>query len=129
MDERVKRMLKKGCPTEDIRLWGGMAHRVVELTGPIDAPEDLRIELFLHDESAFRLLDMCDAVDEKFEVVVAENGKLRDALAKALRIQSQYCDNMDAQYCKNECPLYRRETGDCDACDVISDAFDLGVYK
>lgn len=61
----LERMRVKGTPTEDIRAWCGFAHKVVELTGP--AQDDATFELWLHDDSAGILLDMCDEVDEKFE--------------------------------------------------------------
>ena len=78
MCEFLERMRLTGTPTEEVRKWSGMTHRVVELTGPFPTPDEMRVELWLHEESATRLLDMCDWIDAEFHKVQAENAKLRE---------------------------------------------------
>ena len=78
MCEFLERMRLTGMPTEEVRKWSGMTHRVVELTGPFPTPDEMRVELWLHEESATRLLDMCDWIDAEFHKVQAENAKLRE---------------------------------------------------
>jgi hypothetical protein len=78
MCEFLERMRLTGTPTEEVRVWSGMTHRVVELTGPFPTPDEMRVELWLHEESATRLLDMCDRIDDEFHKVQAENAKLRE---------------------------------------------------
>lgn len=83
MCDYLERMKKTNVPTKEMRLWSGFAHRVVEYTGPFPTPADRAIMLWLHEESATMLLDMCDDVDEKFSELEAENDKLRE-LVRAL---------------------------------------------
>ena len=85
MCDYLERMKKTNVPTKEIRLWSGFAHRVVEYTGPFPTPADRAIMLWLHEESATMLLDMCDDVDEKFSELEAENAKLRELLSMYVR--------------------------------------------
>lgn len=83
MCDYLERMKKINVPTEEIRLWSGLAHRVVEYASPFPIPEDVVIMLWLHEESATILLDMCDDIDEKFSELETENAKLRKAAMDA----------------------------------------------
>lgn len=83
MCEFLERMRLTGTPTEEVRKWSGMTHRVVELTGPFPTPDEMRVELWLHEESATRLLDMCDRIDAEFHKIQAENANLRELLLEA----------------------------------------------
>ncbi len=83
MCDYLERMKKINVPTEEIRLWSGLAHRVIEYTSPFPIPEDVVIMLWLHEESATILLDMCDDIDEKFSELEIENAKLRKAARDA----------------------------------------------
>lgn len=79
--EFLQRTLIRDVPTEEIRNWSGLAHRVIELTGP--SPhfgEETRVVLWLHEDSAIGLLDMCDEIDGRFAALEAENAKLRKEL-------------------------------------------------
>lgn len=57
----------------------------------------------------------------------AENARLSTAVATAIRVQTVLCGDMDMPRCIAECPLYRPETDDCVACDVIRVAHELGI--
>ena len=57
----------------------------------------------------------------------AENALLRAAVATAIRVQTVLCGDMGIPRCRVECPLYRLETDDCMACDVIGVANELGI--
>lgn len=57
----------------------------------------------------------------------AENAKLRKAVATAIKVQAVLCGDADRSYCRKECPLHRRESDDCLACDVIGVAQELGI--
>ena len=83
MCDSLERMKEINVPTEEIRLWSGLAHRVAEYTGPFPTPEDRVVMLWLHEESATMLLDMCDNVDKKFSELETENAKLRKAARDA----------------------------------------------
>ena len=78
MCEYLKRMSPQDTPTDDIRWWSGLAHSVVEYTGPKPFGMDGSVCLWLHERSAAQLLDMCDEVDAKFSDLKNENAKLRD---------------------------------------------------
>lgn len=60
------RVRKENSPTAAIREWSVFAHSVMELTGPAPFGEDGNVCLWLHENSLTRLLDMCDAIDDKF---------------------------------------------------------------
>ena len=85
MCEFLERAGLRGTPTEEVREWSTMTHRVVELFGPFPTPDDRRVELWLHEESATRLLDMCDRIDADFDRTKTENAKLRKICADMLR--------------------------------------------
>lgn len=57
----------------------------------------------------------------------AENAKLREAVATAIKVQAVLCGDADSLYCRNKCPLHRPESNDCLACDVIGVAQELGI--
>lgn len=57
----------------------------------------------------------------------AENAKLRDAVATAIKVQTVLCGDADSLYCRNECPLHRPESNDCLACDVMVVAQELEI--
>lgn len=84
MCEFLERARLRDTPTEEVREWSTMTHRVVELCGPFPTPDDMRVELWLHEESATRLLDMCDRIDAEFDRTKTENAKLRKLLSCAL---------------------------------------------
>ena len=103
MCEFLERAGLRGTPTEEVREWSTMTHRVVELCGPFPAPDDMRVELWLHEESATRLLDMCDRIDAEFDRTKAENAKLRKyaelyaGLVKTCGCDfCPYCDDFEA---------------------------------
>ena len=56
-----------------------------------------------------------------------ENATLRTAVATAIQVQTVLCGNADMPHCRESCPLYRLETDDCVACDVIVAAHELGI--
>lgn len=60
---------KKNSPTAAIREWSVLTHSVMELTGPSPFGMDGNIQLWLHEKSLTQLLDMCDEVDKKFEML------------------------------------------------------------
>ena len=78
MCEYLKRMSPQDTPTDDIRRWSGLAHSVVEYTGPKPFGMDGSVCLWLHERSATQLLDMCDELDAKFSDLKNENAKLRE---------------------------------------------------
>lgn len=78
MCEYLKRMSPQDTPTDDIRWWSGLAHSVVEYTGPKPFGMDGSVCLWLHERSATQLLDMCDELDAKFSDLKTENEKLRE---------------------------------------------------
>lgn len=59
--------------------------------------------------------------------LATENARLRTTVATAIRVQTVLCGDMDMPRCIAECPLYRPETDDCVACDVIRVAHELGI--
>lgn len=67
-----------------------------------------------------------DGADNAREVL-AENAKLREAVATAIKVQAVLCGDADSPYCREECSLHRRESDDCLACDVIGVAQELGI--
>lgn len=99
MCEFLERARLRGTPTEEVREWSTMTHRVVELTGPFPTPDDMRVELWLHEESATRLLDMCDRIDVEFDRTKTENDKLRELIGMIGNV----CDGISevCEYCKN----------------------------
>lgn len=66
-------------------------------------------------------------LEKMLEQAEAENAKLREAVATAIRVQAVLCGDADSLYCRNECPLHRPESNDCLACDVIGVAQELGI--
>ena len=92
MCEFLERMRLTGTPTEEVREWSGMTHRVVELTGPSPTPDEMCVELWLHEESATRLLDMCDRIDAEFHKAQAKNAKLRELCADLYAEMITYSD-------------------------------------
>lgn len=66
MCEYLKRMRPQGTPTDDIREWSALTHSVVEYAGPKPFGMDGNVKLWLHENSATLLLDMCDELDAKF---------------------------------------------------------------
>lgn len=91
MCEYLKRMSPQGAPTDDIRLWSGLAHSVVEHTGPGPFGMDGSVYLWLHERSVTQLLDMCDELDAKFSDLMLENTKLRE-LVRDYRFCAHTCD-------------------------------------
>ena len=65
--------------------------------------------------------------DEEVGLLKAENAKLREAVATAIKVQAVLCGDADSWYCRNKCPLHRPESNDCLACDVIGVAQELGI--
>lgn len=57
----------------------------------------------------------------------ATSDRLREGLAKAIHVQAVLCADKDGPWCRESCPLYRAETDECEACDVIALAEELGV--
>ena len=92
MCEYLKRMSPQGAPTDDIRLWSGLAHSVVEHTGPRPFGMDGSVYLWLHERSVTQLLDMCDELDAKFSDLMLENAKLRN-LVETMRVDM--CEMLD----------------------------------
>lgn len=93
------RIFKEGSPTQAIREWSVLAHSVMELTGPMPFGEDGNVELWLHEKSLAKLLDMCDAVDEKFAALGDSDyermyRELTDAVNE-LQKKQPYCYNPD----------------------------------
>ena len=153
MCEFLERMRLTGTPTEEVRKWSGMTHRVVELTGPFPTPDEMRVELWLHEESATRLLDMCDWIDAEFHKVQAENANLREQvtqLKSEWESERDYADQMEAKEkravgendklreivdgltwccehysCRQECPLY--DVSEPDHCREVSIKRELGI--
>ena len=68
------------------------------------------------------LLEDCES-----EKLKAENAKLREAVATAIKVQAVLCGDADSLHCRNECPLHRPESNDCLACDVIEVAQELRI--
>lgn len=66
-------------------------------------------------------------LQKRINELAAENAKLRELVATAIRVQTVLCGNADSLYCRNECPLHRPESNDCLACDVIEVAQELRV--
>lgn len=64
---------------------------------------------------------------EEFERIKAENERLREAVTMAIKVQTVLCGDMGMSRCREECPLYRQETDDCLACDVIEAAREAGI--
>ena len=57
----------------------------------------------------------------------ADNAKLREAVATAIKVQAVLCRDADSLYCRNKCQLHRPKSNDCLACDVIGVAQELGI--
>jgi hypothetical protein len=114
MCEFLERMRLTGTPTEEVRGWSGMAHRVVELTGPFPTPNEMRVELWLHKESATRLLDMCDQIDAEFHKVQTENAKLRELVVRMrpICIGGKRCAFADRIHINNTMEELRLDTVD-----------------
>jgi hypothetical protein len=74
-----------------------------------------------------QLRDCIDAIDDDYERMKAENAKLREAVATAIKVQAVLCGDADSMYCRKKCPLHRQESDDCLACDVIGVAQELGI--
>jgi hypothetical protein len=68
-----------------------------------------------------------DFVRSGFANLKAENDKLREAVATAIKVQAMLCGDADRLYCRRDCPLHRQESDDCLACDVIDIAQELGI--
>ena len=66
-------------------------------------------------------------IADSVEAIVAENERLREAVATAIKVQTVLCGDMDMPRCREECPLHRQETDDCLACDVIEAAMEAGI--
>lgn len=66
-------------------------------------------------------------MEEQAEKTEAENAKLREAIAKAVHVQTVLCADKDAPWCRNECQLHRAESDDCEACDVLEVVQELGI--
>jgi len=101
MCEFLERAGLRGTPTEEVREWSAMTHRVVELSGPFPTPDDMRVELWLHEESATGLLDMCDRIDAEFDRTKTENAKLRELVRRYGEYTSQ--DRCEGCVCKARC--------------------------
>ena len=127
MCEFLERMRLTGTPTEEVRVWSGMTHRVVELTGPFPTPDEMRVELWLHEESATRLLDMCDRIDAEFDRTKSENAKLREFVAEAIRLMQ--ANGPDCGLCKHYRECWTGEAMDYSpsGCGICNDARELGV--
>lgn len=67
-----------------------------------------------------------DHIKENFELE-ADNAKLREAVATAIKVQAVLCGDADMLYCRKDCTLHRQESDDCLACDVIGVAQELGI--
>lgn len=94
MCDYIKRMSTQNTPTDNIRLWSGQTHSVVEYTGPKPFGMDGSVRLWLHERSATQLLDMCDELDAKFSDLKTENEKLRRlvrALSSSLSCEHGWC--------------------------------------
>ena len=103
MCEFLKRARLRDTQTDEVREWSTMPHRVVELCGPFPTPDDRRAELWLHEESATRLLDMCDRIDAEFDRTKTENTKLRESVRNLLIcIKHEECE----ESCPNYEPMY-----------------------
>ena len=118
MCEFLERMRLTGTPTEEVRKRSGMTHREVELTGPCPTPDEMRVELWLHEESATRLLDMCDRIDAEFHNIQAENDKLRELVRKYGEYIDQ--DRCEGCVCKSRC-----NNGDVDECWQLTEICEL----
>jgi len=64
---------------------------------------------------------------DKLDRLEAENAKLREAVATAIKVQAVLCGDADSLYCRSKCLLHRPESNDCLACDVIGVAQELGI--
>ena len=117
MCEYLKRMSPQDTPTDDIRLWSGLAHSVVEYTGPEPFGMDGSVHLWLHERNVTQLLDMCDELDAKFSGLKNENAKLREyaeSYAKAVECEGcGWCPydmdlacNVETMPMHNGCKLY-----------------------
>lgn len=84
-------MSPQDTPTDDIRWWSGLAHSVVEYTGPKPFGMDGSVCLWLHERSATQLLDMCDELDAKFSDLKNENEKLRELLQRSITTHDEMC--------------------------------------
>lgn len=103
-DELLQRMRVNNTPTKEIRYWSRLAHSVMELTGPEPLfGRDGNVSLWLHEDSATILLDLCDDVDAKFAEVADENKLLKDLVLGLLVCGN---DSLDA---REWCPLYDEE--------------------
>ena len=127
MSKFLERMRLTGTPTEEVRKWSGMTHRVVELTGPFPTPDDMRVELWLHEESATRLLDMCDRIDAEFDRIKTENDKLQELAAEAIRLMQTNAP--DCGLCKHYRECWTSEAMDYSpsGCVICNDARELGI--
>ena len=112
MCDYLKRMSPQDTPTDDIRWWSGLAHSVVEYTGPKPFGMDGSVCLWLHERSATQLLDMCDELDAKFSDLKNDNAVLRK-LVKEMRV----CMEDECKRC--------HEWGD--TCDLEHQMRELGV--
>ena len=100
MCEYLKRMSPQDTPTDDIRRWSGLAHSVVEYTGPKPFGMDGSVYLWLHERSAAQLLDMCDELDAKFSDIKNENAKLREQVTRLQadwESERDYADQMESK--------------------------------
>lgn len=64
---------------------------------------------------------------QRAESLDDENAALRCAVADAIIVQRVRCGDADMSYCREKCPLHRRESDDCLACDVLDVAAKLGI--
>ena len=106
--ERIEPRLIEGTPTEDIRRWSVLAHSVMEVSGPSPLGTDGSLVLWLHESSLTQLLDMCDAVDEKFSEV-EKAATLGNGTLTAEQVRESWCGNL-----KRDC-LYDPPTPDWQA--------------
>ena len=76
----------------------------------------------------FRTDGIYEVIDkDEHRKLMAENAKLREAIAKAVHVQTVLCADKDAPWCRNECQLHRAESDDCEACDVLEVVQELGI--
>lgn len=124
MCEYLKRMSPQDTPTDDIRRWSGLAHSVVEYTGPRPFGMDGSVYLWLHERSATQLLDMCDELDAKFSDLKSENAKLRKyakAYLASVRFSCEPCPYCVPDSCEPETFPLR------DGCRLYEEMHELGI--
>ena len=121
--EFLQRIRVKDVPTEEIRSWSGLAHRVIELTGPSPTfGEEVNIALWLHEDSASDLLDMCDEIDARFAALKTENAKLRELAVSYDSALHRVCDQMQGYVDCHDCILGKYYGDDSCAIDELREA-------